>query len=102
MPASVGSKLSEAQTTDRAGHAEPPERAVIAFGPLFTAGVGLLVYGIFRRRPLALAAGIGAIWLDQRSELGRALKERVRAGTNTLVLEQKPGDQTRSGSGISA
>jgi hypothetical protein len=45
-------------------------------GPLFTAGVLLLVYGLLRRRGLAIAAGLGTIWLDQRSEFGRALNKR--------------------------
>jgi hypothetical protein len=45
-------------------------------GPLFTAGVLVLVYGLLRRRGLAIAAGLGAIWLDQRSEFGRALNKR--------------------------
>jgi hypothetical protein len=88
--------MSDAQTTDRAGHlpAPSPERSVIALGPLFTAGVGLLLYGIFRRRALAVAAGLAAVWLDQRSELGNTLKERVRAGTNTLVFDKKTHDET--------
>jgi hypothetical protein len=45
-------------------------------GPLFTLGVLVLVYGLLRRRRLAIAAGLGAIWVDQRSEFGRALNER--------------------------
>lgn len=45
-------------------------------GPLFALGVLLLIVGLLRRRPLALAAGVGAIWLDQRSELGQSLKAR--------------------------
>ena len=84
--------MSEAHTTDRPADAgaQPPERRVVALGPLFTAGVLLLLYGLRRRRPFALALGLGAIWLDQRSALGRELKERVRAATNTVVFEQKP------------
>jgi hypothetical protein len=54
------------------------EEREISLGPLFTAGILLLVYGLIRRRPLAVAGGLGSIWLDQRSRLGRALKQRVR------------------------
>ena len=95
--------MSEAQTTDRAGHArrQPQEGADIALGPLFTAGLVLVLYGIFRRRPLALVAGLGAVWLDQRSEFGKALKERIRAGTNTSVFESA-SDRARPGSENSA
>jgi hypothetical protein len=49
----------------------------VELGPFFTAGVGLLAYGLLRRRWVAAAAGLAAIWLDQRSELGRSVKERV-------------------------
>jgi hypothetical protein len=45
---------------------------------MFTTGAILVVYGILRRRLLAVAAGLGAIWLDQRSGFGRALKKRVK------------------------
>lgn len=51
----------------------------IELGPLFTAGLVFLVYGLLRRRPLAAAAGLAAMVLDQRSELGRSLKEKARA-----------------------
>jgi hypothetical protein len=104
MSASAQSKVSEAKSTDRAWTPRPQssERAVIALGPLFTAGVALLLYGIFRRRAVALAAGLVAVWLDQRSELGQSLKERVRAGTNTMVFEKKSSEQTSPGSEISA
>jgi len=51
----------------------------VELGPLFTAGVLVLVYGLLRRRKLAVAGGLGAIWLDQRSEFGRNLKKRVRS-----------------------
>jgi hypothetical protein len=65
-----------------------PEREEydVELGPLFTAGVLLLAYGFLRRRPLTAAVGIGAIWLDQRSELGRTLKKRVRS-----ALKNQPG-----------
>lgn len=49
----------------------------VDLGPFFALGAVFLVLGIFRRSLLAVAAGIGAIWLDQRSELGRALKTRL-------------------------
>jgi len=54
------------------------EKRSVELGPLFTSGAILLVYGLVRRRKLAVAAGIGAIWLDQRSEPGRSLKQRAR------------------------
>jgi hypothetical protein len=53
------------------------EDYAVGLGPLFTSGVLLLVYGLLRRRGLAIAAGLGAIWLDQRSEFGRALTKRI-------------------------
>jgi hypothetical protein len=49
----------------------------VDLGPFFALGAVFLVLGIFRRSLLAVAAGIGSIWLDQRSELGRALKTRL-------------------------
>lgn len=51
----------------------------VELGPLFAAGVVLVAYGILRRRAGAVLAGLGAIWLDQRSQLGRSLKERAKA-----------------------
>jgi hypothetical protein len=54
-------------------------------GPLFTAGVLVLAYGLLRRRVLAIGAGLGAIWLDQRTEFGRSLKKRVRAAMNKQI-----------------
>ena len=55
---------------------EPPslDDAGVGPGPLFALGALLLLVGLLRRRPLVLAAGVGAIWLDQRSELGQSLK----------------------------
>jgi hypothetical protein len=50
----------------------------VSLGPLFTLGAVLLIYGLLRRRPVFMAGGIAAVWLDQRSELGRSLKARVR------------------------
>jgi hypothetical protein len=54
------------------------EETGVALGPLFTAGALLVVAGIVRRRKLALAAGLAAIWADQRTHFGRDLKERVK------------------------
>jgi hypothetical protein len=78
------------------GSKEPAklERRNVELGPLFTAGVLLLAYGLLRRRALAVALGVGAIWLDQRSRFGRALKERVRALSVQVVEDdrERPGD----------
>jgi hypothetical protein len=71
--------------------AEHEERNV-ELGPFFTAGVLLFAYGLLRRRALAVVAGLGAVWLDQRSELGRALKQRVRARSMQRVEDSD--DQT--------
>lgn len=50
----------------------------VSLGPFFAAGALLLVFGLVRRRKLAVGAGLVSIWLDQRSELGRSLKKRIR------------------------
>lgn len=55
------------------------ENSDVELGPFFAAGALVLVYGLLRRRKLAVAAGLGAIWVDQRTELGRDLKRRIRA-----------------------
>ena len=55
-------------------HNEPD----VSLGPFFTAGALVLVFGLLRRRKLAVGAGLVSIWLDQRSELGRSLKKRIR------------------------
>ena len=70
-----------------------PEKRNVELGPLFATGVLLVVYGLFRRRLLAAAAGLGAIWLDQRSELGRSLKEKARAKYMTVQVKDDR-DQT--------
>ena len=57
------------------------EELDVSLGPLFTLGAVLVLLGLLRRRPLAVVAGLGAIWLDQRSALGRRVKEQVRART---------------------
>ena len=59
--------------------AEQKNHWVVEFGPFFTAGVLVLAYGVLRRRKLAIAAGLGAIWVDQRTEIGRDLKRRIRS-----------------------
>ena len=66
-------------------------------GPLFTAGVLLFVYGLLRRRGLAIAAGLGAIWLDQRSEFGRALNKRFESALKKQIKAHahSPPDATR-------
>jgi hypothetical protein len=61
------------------------EEYAVELGPLFTAGVLLLAYGLVRHRPLAVAGGLGAIWLDQRSEFGRALKRRARSALKKQI-----------------
>jgi hypothetical protein len=55
-----------------------PENYDVELGPFFTGGVVVLAYGLLRRRKLAIATGLGAIWIDQRTEFGRALKRRIR------------------------
>ena len=71
-----------------------PELRKVELGPFFTSGVLLLGYGLLRRRALAVALGVGAIWLDQRSKFGRDLKERVRALSVQVVEDdhERPGD----------
>ena len=71
--------------------ASEDEQRKIELGPLFTVGAVLGVYGLLRRRWLAVAAGAGAMWLDQRSELGRALRERLRP----LLIQVVPDDGGR-------
>jgi hypothetical protein len=78
---------------------EPEKRKVkIELGPFFLAGVVLFAYGLLRRRAVAAAAGLGAIWLDQRSEAGRSLKEKARAKYMTVQYVQdepdRPGGQS--------
>jgi hypothetical protein len=70
----------------------------VELGPFFLAGVVLFAYGLLRRRAVAAAAGLGAIWLDQRSEAGRSLKEKARAKYMTVQYVQdepdRPGGQS--------
>jgi hypothetical protein len=60
-------------------NAAESDKRKIELGPLFSVGIVLLVYGLIRRKVVLAAAGLGSIFLDQRSELGRSLKEKVRA-----------------------
>jgi hypothetical protein len=55
------------------------EQTEVVLGPLFTAGALLVVAGLVRRRKLAIAAGLGAIWADQRTQFGRDLRARLKA-----------------------
>jgi hypothetical protein len=61
--------------------AEPPDvhDVQVSLGPFFSLGALLVIIGVLRRRPLALVAGLAAIWVDQRSAFGQRLKERIRA-----------------------
>jgi hypothetical protein len=71
--------------------APEPEKYDVELGPLFAAGALLVVYGLFRRRLLAAVAGLGAIWLDQRTELGRSLKKKARDKFMTVQVEDDGG-----------
>ena len=68
------------------------EKYDLELGPFFTAGVLVLGYGLLRRRKLAIATGLGAIWIDQRTELGRSLKRRIRN-----AMKEKIKAHARSG-----
>jgi hypothetical protein len=70
-----------------------PEKFDVELGPLFAAGVLLVVYGLVRRKALAAAAGLGAIWLDQRSELGRSIREKAK-GKFMPVQVEDDGEET--------
>ena len=65
------------------------DRHEVELGPFFTAGVVLLAYGLLRRRTLVAAGGIAAVWIDQRSELGRSVKRRVRAMSVQVVEDDR-------------
>ena len=62
-----------------------PENFDVELGPFFTAGVLALAYGLLRRRKLAIATGLGAIWIDQRTEFGRGLKRRIRQAVKEQI-----------------
>jgi hypothetical protein len=65
----------------------------VELGPLFTGGLVFLVYGLVRRKRAVAAAGLAAMVLDQRSELGRSLKERARARVMTVPVGEDDRDQ---------
>jgi hypothetical protein len=69
------------------------EERNIELGPLFSVGIVLLVYGLIRRKVVLAAAGLGTIFLDQRSELGRSLKAKVRAKYMTVQVVDDDRDQ---------
>jgi hypothetical protein len=73
------------------------EERNVELGPLFASGVVLVAYGVLRRRLAVVAAGLAAIWLDQRSKLGRSLKEQVRAKYLTVQLVDDDRDPTTAG-----
>ena len=64
----------------------------VELGPFFTAGVLVLAYGLLRRRKLAIGTGLGAIWIDQRTELGRSLKRRIRSAMKEKIKAHARGD----------
>ena len=64
----------------------------VSLGPFFTAGALLLVFGLLRRRKLAVGAGLVSIWIDQRSALGRGLTKRIRDRAEGLAPAE--GDRT--------
>jgi len=83
---------------------EPDKRKVkVELGPFFLVGAVLFAYGLLRRRALAAAAGLGAIWFDQRSEVGRSLKEKARAKYMTVQFvddkRDRPGGPEFEGPG---
>jgi hypothetical protein len=76
-----------------------PETYDVELGPFFTAGVLLLAYGLLRRRKLAIATGLGAIWIDQRTEFGRSLKRRIRRAMKEQIkahARDREGEAPRS------
>jgi hypothetical protein len=75
----VSSVVAEAAAADEDAPPPAPEERGVSLGPFFTLGAVLVLVGLLRRRPLALAAGVGAIWLDQRSKLGQRLKAQIKA-----------------------
>ena len=67
----------------------------VELGPFFSVGVVLVVYGLIRRRFLLVAAGLASIWVDQRSELGRSIKAKIRAKYMTVQVVQDDRDATQ-------
>ena len=51
----------------------------VYLGPLFAVGVVLVAVGLLRRSRAVAVAGLSAIWIDQRAELGRRVHERFDA-----------------------
>lgn len=76
---------------DAVASAEEHKQRDVELGPFFTAGALLVVFGLLRRRKLAVGAGLVSVWLDQRSELGRGLTRRIRARSEQLA--EAHGDQ---------
>ena len=70
----------------------------VELGPLFAVGVIVLAYGLLRRKPLPVAVGIGAIWLDQRSEFGRTVKRRADSALKAQIKAHARPDGERSSS----
>ena len=68
--------MTVTETTETTEKAEQNE---VVLGPLFTAGALLVAAGIIRRRKLALAAGLAAIWADRRTQFGRNLTDRLKS-----------------------
>ena len=62
-----------------------PESYDVELGPFFTAGVIVLAYGLLRRKKLPIATGLGAIWIDQRTDFGRDLKRRIRSAMKAKI-----------------
>jgi hypothetical protein len=73
-----------------------PETYEVELGPFFTAGVLVLAYGLLRRRKLAIAAGVGAIWVDQRTQLGRSLKRRIRSAMKEQIKAHARGGEAEA------
>ena len=69
----------------------------VELGPLFALGVIALVYGLLRKQFLPVAGGIGAIWLDQRSELGRTVKKRADAALKARAKAHARSESHRPG-----
>ena len=68
---------AEAEAAATADEAPALEERAVDLSPLLAFGAFLVLVGLLRRRPLALAAGVGAIWLDQRSELGQRVNAQI-------------------------
>ena len=63
----------------------------VNLGPLFALGAVLLAFGLIRRSPLAIIAGLGAVWLDQRSGFGNAVKRRIDGALKTQIKAHARG-----------